>query len=220
VATWVWVLIAVAVVVVIVVAMVLAAKQRSTKLRRQFGPEYERTMQDREGRRAAESDLRSRQKQREKLDIHALSEPSRARYAEQWQELQERFIDQPASTVLAADALVRQVMNDEGYPLNDFDEQAALVSVDHPRVVENYRIAHGVYERTQTQQASTEDMRTALLSYRALFDELLHVDSGNAESGNAESGNVESGNSGRPTPGNGARHRIDDAQTDTDAGAR
>lgn len=206
-ATWVWVLIAVAVVVVIVVAMVLAAKQRTTRLRRQFGPEYERTMQDREGRRAAESDLRSRQKQREKLDIHPLPEASRARYAEQWRELQERFIDQPASTVMAADELVRRVMNEEGYPLDDFNQQAELVSVDHPMVVENYRSAHAVYERTQTQQATTEDMRSALVSYRSLFDELLHTD-------------ADSPDAVRPMPGNGARHRVDDTQPDTEPDAR
>jgi len=174
VATWVWVLIAVAVVVLIVVAVVLARRQRTTRLRTQFGPEYERTMQDRDGRRAAESDLRNRQKQRAQLNIHPLAEPARARYAEQWRDLQERFIDQPASAVLEADALVRRVMNEEGYPVDDFNQQADLVSVDHPRVVENYRIAHTVCEQTQAQQASTEDMRTALVRYRSLFDELLH----------------------------------------------
>lgn len=200
-ATWVWVLIAIAIVVVIVVAIVLATKRRTTNLRRQFGPEYERTRQDREGRRAAESDLRNRQKQRSKLDIHDLSEPARVRYAEQWRELQERFIDQPASAVLEADALVRQVMNEEGYPIDDFDQQADLVSVDHPRVVENYRIAHTVCERTQAQQASTEDMRTALLSFRSLFDELLQDESGAAR---------------RPSPGNGA-HRRNDKDTEADA---
>ena len=124
-ATWVWVLIAVAVVVLIVVGLFIAVSAgRTTRLRKQFGPEYERTMQDRDGRRAAESDLRNRQKQREQLNIHPLAEPARARYAEQWRELQERFIDQPASAVMEADVLVRQVMNDEGYPVDDFNRQA------------------------------------------------------------------------------------------------
>ena len=203
-AIWAWVLIVAAIVVLVVVGVVLAANRRSTKLRQQFGPEYERTMEEREGRRAAERDLRSRQKQREQLNIHPLPEPARARYAEQWRELQERFIDQPSSAVLEADALVRQVMNEEGYPVDDFSQQAELVSVDHPRVVENYRIAHNVYERTQNQQASTEDMRTALLSYRSLFDELLHADPTDGR---------------RPAPGNGARHRTDDSD-DSEAGAR
>lgn len=203
-ATWVWVLIAVAVVVLIVVGLFMAAKRRTTRLRRQFGPEYERTMQDREGRRAAESDLRNRQKQRDQLNIHPLAEPARARYAEQWRELQERFIDQPASAVMEADVLVRQVMNDEGYPVDDFNRQADLVSVDHPRVVENYRIAHNVCERTQAQEASTEDMRTALLSYRSLFDELLH----------------ENSRDGRPRPNGAAHRRTGDYDDAPEAGAR
>jgi hypothetical protein len=174
VATWAWVLIAVVVVIVVIAIVAVAlSRRRSAGLRDRFGPEYERTMQEREGRRAAESDLRSRQKQRAQLTITPLSEPARARYAEQWRGLQEQFVDQPSSAVMAADALVRKVMGDEGYPVDDFAQQADLVSVDHPRVVDNYRTAHGVWERTQTRQASTEDMRTALLSYRALFDELL-----------------------------------------------
>jgi hypothetical protein len=176
VAIWVWILIAVAVavIVVVVVAMLIAQrKRRTSSLRQRFGPEYERTMQQQSGRRAAERDLRNRQKQRARLEIRPLPEAARAHYAEEWRAVQERFVDQPSSAVLAADALVRRVMGDEGYPVEDFNAQSDLVSVDHPRVVENYRRAHDVYERTQKQQASTEDMRTALLRYRSLFDELL-----------------------------------------------
>jgi hypothetical protein len=199
VSTWAWVLIAVAIVAVVLIVALMATNHRSTNLRRQFGPEYARTRQEREGRRAAESELRNRQKQRARLEIHPLAEPARARYAEQWQELQERFIDQPSSAVIAADALVRQVMNDEGYPVDDFNQQADLVSVDHPRVVQNYRMAHGVCERTQTQQASTEDMRTALLNYRSLFDELLQSDgSGTAERATQD---TTRGADSRPRPG-------------------
>src|SRR5436309_4516071 len=109
--------------------MLMATNHRTTRLRRDFGPEYERTRQEREGRRAAESDLRNRQKQRSQLNIHGLPEPARARYAEQWHDLQERFIDQPSSAVMEADALVQQVMNEEGYPVDDFTQQADLVSV-------------------------------------------------------------------------------------------
>lgn len=175
-AVWAWVLVAVVILIVIAVMVAVGMRNRRTaQLRERFGPEYERTVQEREGRRAAETDLRNRQKQREQLDITPLSEPARSRYADQWRELQERFIDQPSSAVIAADALVRQVMGDEGYPVDDFAAQSDLVSVDHPRVVENYRLAHSVCERTQTQQASTEDMRSALLSYRSLFDELLNT---------------------------------------------
>lgn len=172
-AIWAWVLIVVAVVVVAIILGLALSRRRSAALRQTFGSEYDRTIQARDNRRAAESDLRNRQKQRAQLTITPLPEPTRQRYAQQWRELQERFIDQPSSAVIEADALVKRVMGAEGYPMDDFDAQADLVSVDHPDVVENYRTAHDVCERTQTQQASTEDMRTALLSYRSLFDELL-----------------------------------------------
>lgn len=171
-AIWAWILIAVAVVAVVAVVIVLR-ERRTSSLRERFGPEYERTMQQQSGRRAAERDLRNRQKQRARLEIRPLPEPARAQYAAEWRAVQERFVEQPSSAVLAADALVRRVMSDEGYPVENFNAQSDLVSVDHPRVVENYRLAHDVYERTQAQQASTEDMRRALLSYRSLFDELL-----------------------------------------------
>jgi hypothetical protein len=175
VARWIWIVIVAAVVVVVValIAGLAARRRRSAALRERFGPEYERTVQERDGRRSAEADLRNRQKQREQLTITPLPEPARLRYVQQWQELQTHFVDQPSSAVIEADDLVRQVMGAEGYPVDDFSAQAELVSVDHPRVVDNYRTAHDVYERTRANQASTEDMRRALLSYRSLFDELL-----------------------------------------------
>jgi hypothetical protein len=160
--------------VVAVAIMVFALRERRTSsLRQRFGPEYERTVQEQADRRAAERDLRNRQKQRAQLEIRPLAEPARSRYAAEWREVQELFVDQPDGAVHAADMLVRRVMGDEGYPVEDFNAQSDLVSVDHPGVVENYRHAHGVYERTQTHEASTEDMRMALVSYRSLFDELL-----------------------------------------------
>lgn len=178
--TWAWIVIAVVVVLVIValVAAAIARRRRTAGLREHFGPEYDRTLEQRDGRRQAEADLRNRQKEREHLNITPLSDAARTRYAEQWRELQERFVDQPASVVTGADELVRRVMDDEGYPVDDFNSQAELISVDHPELVQNYRTAHGVWERTQRQQATTEDMRTALLSYRSLFDELLGADAG------------------------------------------
>jgi hypothetical protein len=211
VATWAWVLIGIAIAVVVVALVGMALRERRTaRLRARFGAEYDRATEERQGRRAAESDLRNRQKQRAKLNITSLPEPARARYAEQWRELQERFIDQPSSAVIAADVLVRQVMGDEGYPVDDFARQADLVSVDHPRVVENYRTAHGVCERTQTHQASTEDMRTALLSYRSLFDELLATSPDGAGGGDADMGSTPGGEAMR------GQHR----QQDTDQEGR
>lgn len=172
-AIWAWILIAVGIVVAVAIVGIALRERRTRSLRQRFGPEYERAMQRQAGRHAAERNLRNRQKQRAQLEIRALPESLRLRYAEEWREVQERFVDDPADALLTADALVRRVMGDEGYPVAEFDAQSDLVSVDHPRVVENFRLAHGVYERAQTQQVSTEDMRAALLSYRSLFDELL-----------------------------------------------
>ena len=175
-ATWVWILIAIAVVVVIALIAMAARQRRTTTLRQRFGPEYDRAVEAREDRRAGEAELRDRERQRARLDIRPLPEDMRARFAREWQDLQERFVDQPPEAVVAADRLVYSVMETRGYPMGDFDAQADLVSVDHPEVVENYRFAHGVRERVQAQRASTEDLREALLRYRSLFDELLRAD--------------------------------------------
>jgi hypothetical protein len=160
----------------LVVALLAAIvmRQRSTKrLREQFGPEYERVLRERGDRRAAEADLRDRLKQRDRLDIRPLTEPTRARFAVEWRELQERFVDQPYDAVVAADGLVSRVMSERGYPMDTFEARAKAISADHPAVVGNYRFAHAVYQLTQSQQVTTEDLRTALLYYRSLFDELL-----------------------------------------------
>jgi hypothetical protein len=174
-ATWVWILIVIAVVVVVTLIAMAARQRRTTALRQRFGPEYDRTMEAREDRRAAEADLREREKQRARLDIRPLPEDMRVRFGQEWQDVQERFVDQPSEAVVAADRLVYSVMEARGYPMGDFDAQADLVSVDHPEVVENYRFAHGIHERAQEQQTSTEDLREALLRYRSLFGELLRA---------------------------------------------
>ncbi len=180
-ATWAWIVIAVA--IVVLVAALLAAmamrQRRTMMLRERFGPEYDRVLQERDDRRAAEAELRDRMKQRDRLDIRPLTEATRARFAAEWRELQERFVDQPSDVVVAADGLVDRVMSELGYPIDNFTGQAKLISVDHPTVVENYRFAHAVCERAQSQQVSTEDLRAALLHYRSLFDDLLQ--SGDAD---------------------------------------
>jgi hypothetical protein len=175
-ATWVWILIAIAALVVIALIAMAARQRRTTALRERFGPEYDRAVEAREDRRAAEADLRDRERQRAQLDIRPLPESMQARFAREWQGVQERFVDQPSDAVVAADRLVYSVMEARGYPMGDFDAQADLVSVDHPEVVDNYRFARGVRERAQSQQASTEDLREALVRYRSLFDELLRAD--------------------------------------------
>jgi hypothetical protein len=179
-ATWVWILIVIAAVVIAAVIAMAARQRRTAGLRQRFGPEYDRAVEAREGRRPAEAELRDREKQRARLEIRPLPEDVRGRFAGEWRQVQERFVDQPAEAVVAADRLVYNVMEARGYPMGDFDAQAGLVSVDHPEVVENYRAAHGIHQRARQQQASTEDLREALVRYRSLFEELLHAGDGQA----------------------------------------
>jgi len=172
--TWVWVVIAAAAVVVLVAVIVAAQrKRRSASLRDRFGPEYDRTLESAGRRRDAERDLAEREKRREELDIRPLTPAARDRYAEQWRMTQERFVDVPTEAVSAADTLVMSVMRERGYPVDDFEERAATVSVDHPHVVDNYRAAHRMALAAGNGDATTEDLRQAMVHFRALFDELL-----------------------------------------------
>ena len=178
-AIWAWVLIAVGIVAVVALIALTSPQRRTAALRQRFGPEYDRTLQARGDRRAAEADLLERERERAQFDIRPLPEDMRVRFTREWQDVQERFVDQPAEAVVAADGLVYRVMEARGYPMTDFEAQADLVSVDHPNVVEDYRFAHGVHERVR--QASTEDLRDALLRYRSLFSELLTAPSDEAD---------------------------------------
>jgi hypothetical protein len=181
-AAWIWVVIVIAVVVVVALVAVGARKRRTAMLRGHFGPEYDRAVENSEDQRAAEANLRAREKQRAQFDLQPLPEATRLSFASEWRDLQERFVDQPAQATGAADTLITRVMEARGYPMKDFDAQAELISVDHPDTVENYRFAHAVQQRAETQQASTEDLREALLRYRSLFDELLRPE-GNGAAG-------------------------------------
>ena len=182
-ATLVWIVIVIVVVIAIALVAMGVRKRNSAMLREHFGPEYDRAVETRGDQRAAEADLRAREKQRAQFDVKPLPEDTRLRFAAEWRDVQEHFIDQPAQAATAADTLITRVMEARGYPMNDFDVQADLVSVDHPETVENYRFAHAVQERSRTQQASTEDLREALLRYRSLFDELLRPDGNGAANG-------------------------------------
>jgi FtsZ-interacting cell division protein ZipA len=175
-ASWLWIVIIVVLVAIVVAAVMAARRRRTMMLRERFGTEYDRTLDARDGQRAAEADLRDRERERGRLDIKPLSEASRARYAGEWRAAQQSFVDQPEAATAAAYDLVNRVMAERGYPMRDFDARADLVSVDHPDVVENYRVAHGIHERAQHQQASTEDLREAMIRYRSLFEELLGAD--------------------------------------------
>jgi hypothetical protein len=209
-ANWVWVVIAIAVVVVIALVVVGARKRKTADLRERFGPEYDRAVENSDGRRAAEADLRAREKERAQFDIEPLPEATRLSFADEWRVLQERFVDQPAQAAAGADTLITRVMEAQGYPMKDFDAQADLVSVDHPDTVENYRFAHAVQQRSQAQQASTEDLREALLRYRSLFDELLRP-AGNGAAGTAAGSRqyVATGPEAQ-APGTGATGQADD----------
>jgi len=171
---WAWILIAVGVVAVIALAAsAMLARRRSTQLQQRFGPEYERTLQRSSSKRDAEAELAGRQRRREQLDIRPLSARSRERYIERWQTLQADFVDSPERAVTAADALVIETMRERGYPMDNFDQRSADISVDHPDVVENYREAHRLAQRSANGDATTEDLRQAVQHYRRLFEDLL-----------------------------------------------
>ncbi len=173
---WGWILVAIAAVIVIgAVVWAAASRQRTRRLQTQFGPEYQRSVEQTGDRRQAEADLRERTRRREGYDIRPLSAPARERYANDWRVVQGRFVDAPADAVREADGLVVVVMGEMGYPMADFEQRQADVSVDHPVVVQNYRAAHEISERNQRGDASTEDLRQAMVHYRALFEDLLHT---------------------------------------------
>jgi FtsZ-interacting cell division protein ZipA len=172
--TWVWIVIAVAAVIVVAAVVWSALRTRRTQsLQEGFGPEYDRTVADAPSKREAEAELDARRKRREQLDIQPLSQSARDRYASQWKDTQARFVDDPEEAVGEADALIQQVMRERGYPVEDFDQRTADVSVDHPDVVNNYRAAHAISVANTRGNATTDDLRQAMVHYRALFVELL-----------------------------------------------
>jgi len=170
--TWIWIVVAAVVVVVIAVAMASGGRRRH-HLQDRFGSEYDRTVEHAHGRREAERELREREARHDELELRPLSEATRRRYAEQWDDMQSGFVDRPQVAMADADRLVTDLMRERGYPVDDFDTRSELVSVDHPDVVENYRTAHGIARRTVEGNTTTEDLRQAVISYRALFQELL-----------------------------------------------
>ena len=173
--TWAWIIIAVAVAILVAgaIAAYMARKNQTKRLRERFGPEYDRTVSEHDGQREAEKELAERERKRERLDIVPLEPEAQKRYAKSWQDVQMRFVDDPPQAIGDADRLVTDVMRDRGYPMDDFDQRAADISVDHPQVVESYRSAHVIYEQHQNNGAETEDLRQAFVHYRALFEELL-----------------------------------------------
>lgn len=175
--SWGWVLIAIGIVVILaLVAWSAYAGRRRRRLQDRFGPEYDRTVADAPSRREAESELTERQKRREELQVRPLAPESRDRYASRWHNTQAKFVDEPEEAVGEADSLIQEVMRERGYPVEDFDQRASDLSVDHPDVISNYRAAHGISVANERGKASTEDLRTAMVHYRALFVELLETE--------------------------------------------
>jgi hypothetical protein len=157
------------------VAWLVVQKQKSTKLRRRFGPEYDRAIKEYGGRTKAEAELSKREQRVAGLNIIPITAAEAARFSNAWSSLQSRFVDDPKGVVPEADLLVRELMIKRGYPMGDFELRAADISVDHPSVVKNYRAAQIIALRNARREADTEELRTAVVHYRTLFDELLGV---------------------------------------------
>jgi hypothetical protein len=172
-----WIIVAAVVVLGLVAlgAWLFYQKKQSQKLQERFGPEYGRTVNEFGSRTKGESELKSREKRVERLDILPLAPSEAARFTEAWQALQSRFVDNPKGVVVQAEQLVRELMEKRGYPMGDFEHRAGDISVDHPDVVANYRAAQAIAVRDQRGSADTEELRKAVVHYRALFDELLEV---------------------------------------------
>jgi hypothetical protein len=167
-------MVVVVVLAVAALAFVAYKQQKSKKLKEQFGPEYGRALEETGGSTTrAEAKLDRIQKRVQKFNIRSLPPAEQARFAEAWRIVQSRFVDDPKNAVVEADGLLNQVMVARGYPVSTFDQCAEDLSVDHPTVVEQYRAGHAIYARHAEGRASTEDLRQAMIHYRALFDELV-----------------------------------------------
>jgi hypothetical protein len=177
---WGWFIIAAAVLIAVTLVWILVmsaiGRKRSERLKKHFGPEYERAVGEAGDQRAGEKELVARERKRHKLDIVALSPEAHAIYAERWRTVQTAFVDDPSRAVGDADRLVTQVMRERGYPIDDFDQRASDISVDHPNVVEHYRAAHTLHLAQEMGDIGTEAQREAFVHYRALFEKLLETD--------------------------------------------
>jgi hypothetical protein len=172
-----FVLAVVVIAAMIVMAVVYVRNRRAARarIRLRFGPEYERAVLQHGSERRAEAQLADRQERVEKLTIRELAPIERHRFISQWNSLQLRFVDSPKGAVAEADDLIVLLMQTRGYPMSDFEQRAADISVDHPIVVDNYRSAHAIAVGLRSGEVSTEDLRKAMIHYRALFDEMVHV---------------------------------------------
>ena len=175
--TWGWILIVIGAAIVIgAIAWSAYRKRRSARLQDTFGAEYDRTVADAPSRREAEADLAERERRHTEFELQPLEPHARERYLDQWRQTQERFVDDPEGAVGDADRLIQEVMRERGYPVEDFEQRAGDLSVDHPDVISNYRAAHATSIANERGKATTEDLRNAVIHYRALFSELLEAE--------------------------------------------
>jgi FtsZ-interacting cell division protein ZipA len=172
------------VLIIVIAALVVAAlgfiysrKERTRRLKTKFGPEYDRLVKKGRDPRKAEEELVNRQRRVEKLHIRELGPAEVDRFSESWRSVQTEFVDTPREAVAKADRLVREVMTTRGYPMGNFEQRAADISVAHPKLVEQYRLAHDIAVRDEAGQATTEELRQAMVNYRSLFEDLLSTTS-------------------------------------------
>jgi len=170
-----WAVVILVLVALIAIGWLLTRQRNSKRLEARFGPEYRRVIAERGDRAKAEAELRARERRVHRLKIEPLTPADAAHFGDRWGELQTHFVDDPRAVVTEADRLVRALMAKRGYPMADFERQAADISVDHPALVENYRAAHAIGVLNERGEASTEQLRKALVYYRDLFAELLEV---------------------------------------------
>ncbi|MEO8252489.1 MAG: hypothetical protein ABI978_03120 [Chloroflexota bacterium] len=179
--TWQIAVIVVAALVVVSVIWIGVRRQRTLRLTEQYGPEYQRTVESAGDQREGERELDARRERVKGFEIRALAPAERDRYLASWKESQAHFVDDPAAAISQADLLVQDVMRARGYPTVDFEQRAVDISVDHPKLVDEYRAAHSIAERHATGGVETEDLRQAMVHYRALFDDLLETESASPE---------------------------------------
>jgi hypothetical protein len=169
------VVVAVAVLAILAVVWMAMQQRRRTHLKNRFGPEYDQALRQHPDARAAERELLDRERRVATFAIKPLTRDDAARFSEAWRLIQSRFVDDPKGAVVDADRLVDEVMRTRGYPIADFEQRAADISVDHPRVVANYRSARVIAGRNTRGETNTEELRQAFVHYRELFADLLEV---------------------------------------------
>jgi hypothetical protein len=172
-----YLVIAIVLVVVVIIGVILAPifarRKRSQRFQNKFGPEYDRTVQTAGNEKKAQTELNERQKHVDTLNIRPLSISERERYQAEWTAIQAKFVDQPGQATVEADHLIMEVLKVRAYPVSDFEQRAADISVNYPALVSNYRAAREIAIKNEQHSANTEELRQAMIYYRSLFDELL-----------------------------------------------